>query len=75
VLAAMFSERKPVTQPTIIEKAKSFYDEMTIIDKCTFSESWLQNFKEPRVKGGIQMEHPSHYLCSPSIAAVTKNYL
>jgi hypothetical protein len=27
----------------VIEKAKSFYDEMKIADKCTLSEGWLQN--------------------------------
>jgi len=29
---------KSVTGPTIIEKAKSFYDEMKVCDKCAFSE-------------------------------------
>ena len=38
---AMHSEGKPVTGPMIIEKAKSFYDEMTITYKCTFSEGCL----------------------------------
>jgi len=28
------SERKPMTGPVIIEKVKSLYDEMRIIDKC-----------------------------------------
>jgi hypothetical protein len=27
-----------MTEPMIIEKAKSFYDEMKITDKCTFSD-------------------------------------
>jgi hypothetical protein len=27
-----------MTGPTIMEKAKSFYDELEIADKCTFSE-------------------------------------
>jgi len=31
---AMCSEAKPMTGPMIIEEAKSFYDEMKIIDKC-----------------------------------------
>jgi hypothetical protein len=43
-------------KPVIIEKAKSFYNEMKISDKCTFSEDWLQNFKEPAAEGDIQME-------------------
>jgi hypothetical protein len=30
-----------VTGPMIIEKATSFYDEMKVCAKCTFSESWL----------------------------------
>jgi hypothetical protein len=30
----------------IIEKAKSFYDEMKITDKCTFSNGWQPNFKD-----------------------------
>jgi hypothetical protein len=37
----MPSEGKPVTGPTIIENAKSFYDGMNITEKCTFSEHWL----------------------------------
>lgn len=32
---------KPVTGPMMTEKAKSFYDEIKISDKFTFSESWL----------------------------------
>jgi hypothetical protein len=43
--ASMCSEGKPMTGPMIIEKAEHFYDEMEIIDKCVFSEGWLQNFK------------------------------
>jgi hypothetical protein len=30
---------------------------MKISDKCTFSEGWLQNFKEPANKAVIQMEY------------------
>jgi hypothetical protein len=30
----------------IIEKAQSFYDGMKIIDKCTFSDGWLQSNKK-----------------------------
>jgi Tc5 transposase DNA-binding domain. len=48
---AMCSQTKTVTGSMIIHKAISFYDEMTIIDKCTFIEGWLQNFKEPAAKG------------------------
>jgi len=32
-----------MTGPTIIEKAKSFYDKMKITDKCTFSKDWMQH--------------------------------
>jgi len=35
---ATHSDRKEVTGAMIIEKAKSFYNEMNIIHKCTFSE-------------------------------------
>jgi hypothetical protein len=34
----MHSEGNPMNGPTIIEKTKSFYDEMKITDMCTFSE-------------------------------------
>jgi hypothetical protein len=37
----MRSEGKPVTGPVIVEKTKSFYDEMKITDKCTFYEGKL----------------------------------
>jgi len=40
---AMQSEGKPMTGPTIIEKAKSFYNKMKITDMCTFSEDCMQN--------------------------------
>jgi hypothetical protein len=36
-------EGKPVTGHMIIETAKSFYDEVKITDKSTFSESRLKN--------------------------------
>jgi len=39
---ALQSEGKPMTGPTIIEKAKSFYDKTKITDMCTFSEDWMQ---------------------------------
>lgn len=35
-----------MTKPVVTEKAKCFYDETKISDKCTFSDSCLQNFKE-----------------------------
>jgi hypothetical protein len=38
------SKQKPMAEPMIIEKAKYFYDEMKITDKCTFSGYWLQKF-------------------------------
>jgi hypothetical protein len=31
-------KRKTITGPMIIKKAKSFYDKMNVMDKCTFSE-------------------------------------
>jgi len=41
----------------IYEKAKCFYDEMKITDRCTFSEGWLQTLKDPQLHvktyGGI----------------------
>jgi hypothetical protein len=32
----VYSKETPATGPMIIEKAKSFYDEMKITKKCTF---------------------------------------
>lgn len=40
------SEGKLMTKPVVIEKAKGFYDKTKISDKCSFSDSCLQNFKE-----------------------------
>jgi hypothetical protein len=37
-LTAMCSERKPMTEPMVIVKAKFIHDGMKITDKCTFSE-------------------------------------
>ena len=34
----------------IIEKARYFYDEMKITDKCTLTEGWQQIFKNQRLK-------------------------
>jgi hypothetical protein len=55
----------------IIERAKSFYYEITITDKCTFSEGWLRNFKEPVVEGVVQL-NTAVIGCSPSIGAAIK---
>jgi hypothetical protein len=41
---AMHSKGKPMIGPMIIEKAKSFYDEMKIADKCTLSDSSNKNY-------------------------------
>jgi hypothetical protein len=46
VLQQWFTE-KPVTGSMIIQKVESFYDEMKITDKFTFSEGWLRTFKQP----------------------------
>ena len=35
---AVHSEGKPVTGSVMIDKPKSFQDEIKITDKCTFSE-------------------------------------
>jgi hypothetical protein len=37
----MHSEGKIVTESMLIEKAKSFFNEMQKTEKCTFSEGWL----------------------------------
>jgi len=55
----------------IIERAKSFYYEITITDKCTFSEGWLRNFKEPVVEGVGQL-NTALIGCSPNIGAAIK---
>jgi hypothetical protein len=34
----MCYEGKPMTRHLMIEKAKPFYDKMSITDKCTFSD-------------------------------------
>jgi hypothetical protein len=39
------SERISITGPLLIEKAKYFYAEMNLTDKCNFSEGWLTCFK------------------------------
>jgi len=45
VFTATYSEGNPITGLTIVEKARSFYDAMKIIDKWQFSDSWLQSNK------------------------------
>jgi len=59
-----------VTALMIIERVKCVYDEMKIMDICTFSEDCVQNFKEPTAEGGTQMDYFSDWLYSPSIGAV-----
>jgi hypothetical protein len=49
------SKEKPVTGPMVIQKFKSFYDEMKITDKFTFCEGWLQTFKQPAAEGGTEL--------------------
>jgi hypothetical protein len=39
----MHCSGKPKTGPMIIEKAKYFYDEIKITDKCAFSEGSKKN--------------------------------
>ena len=43
----------------LIEKAKSFCNEVQIIGQRMFAESWVQNFKIPAAEGDIQMEYYS----------------
>ena len=69
------SKQKPMAEPMILGKAKYFYDEMKITDKCTFSGCWMQNFKEPAAEENLQSQYSSKWLCSPSTGAITKNFL
>jgi len=57
---APHSKQKPMAEPKINEKAKYFYDEMKITDKCTFSGYWLQNFKEPTFQMVVQPKYRSN---------------
>jgi len=50
----MCSNGKPITEVTIIKKAKSFPDEMQVTEKSIFSDSWLQTFEKFR---GIRKLH------------------
>jgi hypothetical protein len=45
------SEGISITGPLLIEKAKYFYAEMNLTDKCNFSEGWLTCFK---MRNGIR---------------------
>jgi len=53
----MHFEGIPMTGPVVIKRAKSFYDEVEINDKCAFSKGELQNFKEPEAKGDTSVEY------------------
>jgi hypothetical protein len=46
---AMCSKGTPMTGCMKTEKATSFYSEMKITDRCTFSISWLKHVKETGV--------------------------
>ncbi|KAM4018545.1 large ribosomal subunit protein uL23m isoform 1-T1 [Anomaloglossus baeobatrachus] len=59
-----------VTGPMIIEKAKAFYAEMEITEKCIFSDGWLRNFKE---RHGIRKMSSTGELCSED-AETTEGY-
>jgi Tc5 transposase DNA-binding domain. len=43
---AVRSKGEPMTGPKIERLKKSFYDEIKITDKCSFSYDWQQNFKD-----------------------------
>jgi hypothetical protein len=51
------SAEKFVTGLMIFEKAKYFYYDLKITDRCTFSDDWLQTLKDPQLHvktyGGI----------------------
>jgi hypothetical protein len=55
--AAVHSEGKYMTGPMIIHTAECLYDKMRITDRCTFSDGWLQNFKDSTAEGDIQMDY------------------
>jgi hypothetical protein len=59
LFTAICSEGNPGTGPIITENVMYFYDEMKILDKHTYSEGWLLNFKEPAAEGAIHMEYSS----------------
>ncbi|XP_073514846.1 large ribosomal subunit protein uL23m isoform X1 [Phyllobates terribilis] len=66
----MRSQGITVTGPMIIEKAKAFYAEMEITEKCIFSDGWLRNFKE---RHGIRKMSSTGELCSED-AESTEGY-
>jgi hypothetical protein len=64
------SEGKLMTGPMVIEKARCFYDEIKMTDKCTFADSYLQHFKKCH---GIRKLDISGELLSAHVeGAVTK---
>ena len=64
------SEGKLMTQPVVIEKAKCFYDKTKISDKCTFSDSCLQNFKE--CNGIRKLDISDEVLSADAVRATTQ---
>jgi hypothetical protein len=53
-----FTVGKSMIGTLTTEKVTSFYNENKMINKFTFSEGWLQNFKKTSgLKRDIQMEH------------------
>ncbi|KAM3919534.1 large ribosomal subunit protein uL23m isoform 1-T1 [Leptodactylus fuscus] len=66
----MRSQGITVTGPMIIEKAKAFYAEMEITEKCIFSDGWLRNFKE---RHGIRKMSSTGELCTEE-PATTDGY-
>ena len=47
--------RKLRTLLTVTEKRKSSYDEIKITYKCAAYDGWLQNFKQHRVNGRMDV--------------------
>lgn len=67
------SEGKLMTKPVVVKKAKCFYDETKISDKCTFSDSCLQNFKESN--GIIKLDISDEVLSADAVRAITQELL
>lgn len=40
------TERRPVSNPVLFEKAKEFYEQMQMTDSCVFLEGYLWHFKK-----------------------------
>lgn len=57
-------------KPVVIEKAKCFYDETKISDKCTFSDSCLQNFKE--CNGIRKLDISDNVLSADAVRAIAQ---